>query len=66
MKKLVLVMAVLSISACATTTPLPDVKGSVVRPLNPTKWDYQTAVLEKQKEIGVTPQIADTREGQDV
>ena len=51
MKKLVLLMAVLSISACATTTPLPDVKGSVVRPLNPTKWDYQAAVLEKQKEI---------------
>ena len=46
-------------------TTLPDVKGSVVRPLNPTKWDYQAAVLEKQKEIGVTPQIADTREGED-
>ena len=65
MKKLVLLMAVLSISACATTTLLPDVKGSVVRPLNPTKWDYQAAVLEKQKEIGVTPQIADTRAGDD-
>ena len=65
MKKLVLLMAVLSISACATTTPLPDVKGSVVRPLNPTKWDYQAAVIEKQREIGVTPQIADTREEDD-
>ncbi len=65
MKKLVLLMAVLSISACAATTPLPDVKGSAVRPLNPTKWDYQAAVLEKQKEIGVTPQISDTREGED-
>ncbi|WP_420006707.1 hypothetical protein [Arenibacterium sp. LLYu02] len=65
MKKLVLLMAALSISACAATTPLPDVKGSAVRPLNPTKWDYQAAVLEKQKEIGVTPQISDTRAGED-
>jgi hypothetical protein len=65
MQKPALLMIVLSVSACASTTPLPDVAGSVVRPLNPTKWDYQTAVLEKQKEIGVAPRITDSRDGGD-
>ncbi|MGY9048371.1 hypothetical protein P775_20135 [Puniceibacterium antarcticum] len=61
--KILAPLLLLAASACATTTPLPDVKGSVVRPLNPTKWDYQAAVLDKQKEIGVTPRIEDAREG---
>lgn len=52
MRKLILV-ALLGVAGCATTTPLPDVRGSVVRPLNPTQWDYQEAVQQKQAEIGV-------------
>ena len=63
MKFYVLLMAFLGLTACATTTPLPDVAGTQVRPLNPTKWNYQDAVLEKQKEIGVSPRIADIRGG---
>lgn len=52
MKKLIYI-ALLSAAGCATTTPLPDVRGSVVRPLNPTQWDYQDALQRKQAEIGV-------------
>lgn len=40
-------------AGCASTTPLPDVQGSVVRPLNPTQWNYQDALQRKQAEIGV-------------
>lgn len=58
MKTVILLTLVLCASACASrTTPLPDVSGSTVRPLNPTQWDYQAAVLQKQKEIGVAPRI---------
>ena len=63
MKFSVLLTAVLGLTACATTTPLPNVAGTQVRPLNPTKWNYQDAVLQKQKEIGVSPRISDTRGG---
>jgi hypothetical protein len=52
MKKIILV-ALLGVAGCATTTPLPDVRGSVVRPLNPTQWDYLEALQRKQAEIGV-------------
>lgn len=54
MKNLVF-LALLGFSAagCATTTPLPTVQGSIVRPLNPTQWDYQEALQRKQSEIGV-------------
>lgn len=45
--------ALLLAAGCATTTPLPDVRGSVVRPLNPTQWDYRQALHRKQAEIGV-------------
>ncbi len=45
--------ALLFAAGCASTTPLPDVQGSVVRPLNPTQWDYQDALQRKQAEIGV-------------
>lgn len=47
------ILALLGAAGCASTTPLPDVQGSVLRPLNPTKWDYQTALERKQAEIGV-------------
>ena len=46
-------IALLLAAGCASTTPLPDVQGSVVRPLNPTQWDYQDALQRKQAEIGV-------------
>ena len=46
-------LALLGAAGCASTTPLPDVQGSVLRPLNPTKWDYQEALERKQAEIGV-------------
>ena len=46
-------IALLLAAGCASTTPLPDVQGSVVRPLNPTQWDYQDALQHKQAEIGV-------------
>lgn len=46
-------LALLFAAGCASTTPLPDVQGSVVRPLNPTQWDYQDALQRKQSEIGV-------------
>ncbi|WP_282128039.1 hypothetical protein [Roseobacter litoralis] len=52
MKKMTL-FALLLVAGCATLTPLPDVRGSVVRPLNPTEWDYQDALERKQAEIGV-------------
>jgi len=48
-----IVVAMLGVAGCATTTPLPDVRGSVVRPLNPTQWDYQESLQQKQAEIGV-------------
>ena len=47
------ILALLLAAGCASTTPLPDVQGSVLRPLNPTKWDYQAALERKQAEIGV-------------
>ncbi|WP_120632542.1 hypothetical protein [Ruegeria sp. EL01] len=54
MKNLALFALLGSVAAgCATTTPLPDVRGSVVRPLNATQWDYQEALEQKQAEIGV-------------
>lgn len=53
MGKTALLITIFALAACSSTTPLPDVQGSVVRPLNPTKWDYQEAVLQKQKEIGI-------------
>jgi hypothetical protein len=46
-------IALLLAAGCASTTPLPDVRGSVVRPLNPTQWDYKDALQRKQAEIGV-------------
>jgi len=46
-------IALLLAAGCASTTPLPDVRGSVVRPLNPTQWDYQDALQRKQAEISV-------------
>ncbi len=52
MNKIALI-ALLGLAGCATTTPLPDVRGSVVRPLNPTQWEYQDALERKQAEIGV-------------
>ncbi|MFV1761526.1 hypothetical protein VWY69_00380 [Phaeobacter sp. A90a-4k] len=52
MKKFIF-LALLGVAGCATTTPLPDVRGSVVRPLNPTLWEYQEALRRKQAEIGV-------------
>lgn len=52
MNKITLI-ALLLAAGCASTTPLPDVRGSVVRPLNPTQWDYQDALQRKQAEIGV-------------
>ncbi len=52
MNKIALI-ALLGVAGCATTTPLPDVRGSVVRPLNPTHWEYQDALERKQAEIGV-------------
>lgn len=52
MKKITLI-ALLFAAGCASTTPLPDVRGSVVRPLNPTQWEYQDALERKQAEIGV-------------
>lgn len=51
--KLTMLFALLLVAGCATFTPLPDVRGSVVRPLNPTKWDYQDALERKQAQIGV-------------
>lgn len=57
MRRLFLLTAVLGLAACSTVTPLPDVRGSVVRPLNPTRWDYETSLLAKQKEIGVAPAL---------
>ncbi|MEP3329827.1 hypothetical protein [Sedimentitalea sp.] len=51
--KLTMLFALLLVAGCATLTPLPDVHGSVVRPLNPTEWDYQGALERKQAEIGV-------------
>lgn len=51
--KLTTLFALLLVAGCATLTPLPDVRGSVVRPLNPTKWDYQNALERKQAQIGV-------------
>jgi len=48
-----ILIALLLVAGCATTTPLPDVRGSVVRPLNPTQWNYQDALQRKQAEIGV-------------
>ena len=47
------ILALLFAAGCASTTPLPDVQGSVLRPLNPTQWDYQDALQHKQAEIGV-------------
>ena len=52
MNKIALI-ALLGVAGCASTTPLPDVSGSVVRPLNPTQWEYQDALERKQAEIGV-------------
>ncbi|MGB7243159.1 MAG: hypothetical protein WBC93_13865 [Sulfitobacter sp.] len=52
MNKITLI-ALLLAAGCATTTPLPDARGSVVRPLNPTQWNYQDALQRKQAEIGV-------------
>ncbi|WP_299869834.1 hypothetical protein [uncultured Roseobacter sp.] len=46
-------LALLLAAGCASTTTLPDVQGSVVRPLNPTQWNYQDALQRKQAEIGV-------------
>ncbi|WP_299960851.1 hypothetical protein [uncultured Roseobacter sp.] len=46
-------IALVLAAGCASTTPLPDVQGSVVRPLNPTQWNYQDALQRKQAEIGV-------------
>lgn len=57
MRLLLFSTALLGLAACSSVTPLPDVRGSAVRPLNPTKWDYETALLAKQKEIGVTPAL---------
>lgn len=51
--KLIVILALLGVAGCATTTPLPTVQGSIVRPLNPTQWDYQEALQRKQAEIGV-------------
>lgn len=51
--KLTMLFALPLVAGCATLTPLPDVQGSVVRPLNPTEWDYQDALERKQAEIGV-------------
>ena len=51
--KIITAIALLFVAGCATTTPLPDVRGSVVRPLNPTQWDYRQALQQKQAEIGV-------------
>lgn len=53
MKQIIIFALLLGVAGCATTTPLPDVRGSVVRPLNPTQWDYQEALQHKQAEIGV-------------
>lgn len=62
MKKLFVLAAALGATACTPVTPLPDVRGSMVRPLNPTKWNYQEAVLQKQKEIGLAnPADQDSR-----
>lgn len=58
MNKIILLSAMLGMAACSTTTPLPDVRGSMVRPLNPTKWEYEAALLDKQKEIGVNPELS--------
>lgn len=53
MRKVVLTLALaVSIAGCASTTPLPDVRGSILRPLNPTKWDYQKAMERRQSKIG--------------
>lgn len=52
MRNIILLVAVLGTAACSSTTPLPEVRGSTVRPLNPTKWDYEAAVAKKQREIG--------------
>lgn len=51
MKKMIAI-ALISATGCSTTTPLPDVRNSVVRPLNPTLWNYQEALNKKQAEIG--------------
>lgn len=51
--KNITLFALLLAAGCASTTPLPDVQGSVVRPLNPTQWNYQDALERKQAEIGV-------------
>ncbi|WP_282063602.1 hypothetical protein [Roseobacter litoralis] len=52
MNKITLI-TLLFAAGCASTTPLPDLRGSVVRPLNPTQWKYQDALERKQAEIGV-------------
>ncbi|MCE6958118.1 hypothetical protein LAZ40_03485 [Cereibacter sphaeroides] len=59
MRNIFLLVAMLTMAACGGTTPLPEVRGSTVRPLNPTKWDYEDAVARKQREIGLHPQMGE-------
>ena len=51
----ILMIATLSLLAagCAKPTPLPEVGASLVRPLNPTKWDYEAALHARQAKIGI-------------
>lgn len=51
-----LVFAALALSACAATNPeAPDLRGSVVEPMNPSKWDYEDAVRARQEALANLP-----------
>lgn len=60
MKKFLILSAMLCMAACSTTTQLPDLRGETVRPLNASRWDYQQALQDKQREIGVRPVVSDS------
>lgn len=46
----------LALSACATANPqAPNLRGTAVEPLNPSKWDYADAVKTRQEALANLP-----------
>lgn len=51
-----IICVALALSACATANPLaPNLRGTAVEPLNPSKWNHADAVKARQAALADLP-----------